>query len=60
MSGDYLGDDPYCGGVWEMRTFDALDSQLINLLQHEFPLAKEPYRELATRLYMILKSKFST
>ena len=33
-----------------MRTFDALDSQLINLLQHEFPLAKEPYRELATRL----------
>jgi DNA-binding Lrp family transcriptional regulator len=33
-----------------MRTFDALDSQLINLLQYEFPLAKEPYRELATRL----------
>ncbi len=33
-----------------MRTFDALDSQLINLLQHEFPLTKEPYRELATRL----------
>ena len=33
-----------------MRAFDALDSQLINLLQHEFPLAKEPYRELATRL----------
>jgi DNA-binding Lrp family transcriptional regulator len=33
-----------------MRTFDAIDSQLINLLQHEFPLVKEPYRELATRL----------
>jgi len=33
-----------------MRSFDALDSQLINLLQYEFPLAKEPYRELATRL----------
>jgi DNA-binding Lrp family transcriptional regulator len=33
-----------------MRTFDALDSQLINLLQYEFPLAKEPYRELAMRL----------
>jgi DNA-binding Lrp family transcriptional regulator len=34
----------------DVRTFDALDSQLINLLQYEFPLAKEPYRELATRL----------
>jgi len=33
-----------------MRAFDAIDSQLINLLQHEFPLTKEPYRELATRL----------
>ena len=33
-----------------MRTFDAIDSQLINLLQHDFPLAKEPYKELATRL----------
>ena len=33
-----------------MRTFDAIDSQLINLLQHEFPLTKDPYRELATRL----------
>ncbi len=31
-------------------TFDAIDSQLINLLQYEFPLVKEPYRELATRL----------
>jgi DNA-binding Lrp family transcriptional regulator len=34
----------------DVRTFDALDSQLINLLQYKFPLAKEPYRELATRL----------
>jgi DNA-binding Lrp family transcriptional regulator len=33
-----------------VRTFDAIDSQLINLLQHDFPLAKEPYKELATRL----------
>jgi DNA-binding Lrp family transcriptional regulator len=33
-----------------MRTFDAIDSRLINLLQYEFPLAKEPFKELATRL----------
>lgn len=33
-----------------MRTFDAIDSRLINLLQYEFPLAKEPFNELAARL----------
>jgi len=33
-----------------MKTFDAIDSRLINLLQYEFPLAKEPFKELATRL----------
>ena len=33
-----------------MRAFDAIDSQLINLLQHEFPLVKEPYKELAKML----------
>ena len=34
----------------DVRTFDAINSRLINLLQYEFPLAKEPYRELATKL----------
>lgn len=34
----------------KLKTFDAMDSQLINLLQHEFPLVKEPYRELAKKL----------
>jgi len=33
-----------------MKTFDAIDSRLINLLQYEFPLTKEPFKELATRL----------
>jgi len=33
-----------------MKTFDAIDSRLINLLQYEFPLEKEPFKELATRL----------
>jgi len=33
-----------------LRAFDAIDSQLINLLQHEFPLVKEPYKELAKML----------
>ena len=33
-----------------MRTFDAIDSRLINLLQDQFPLAKEPFNELAARL----------
>ncbi len=33
-----------------MRTFDAIDSRLINLLQYQFPLAKEPFNELAARL----------
>jgi DNA-binding Lrp family transcriptional regulator len=36
--------------VVKLRTFDGLDSQLINLLQHEFPLVKEPYKELAKKL----------
>jgi len=34
----------------ELRGFDAIDSRLINLLQYEFPLAKEPFKELAARL----------
>ena len=33
-----------------MRTFDAIDSRLINMLQYEFPLEKEPFKEIATRL----------
>ena len=33
-----------------MRTFDAIDSQLINILQYEFPLEKEPLKKIATRL----------
>ena len=33
-----------------MRTFDAIDSQLINILQYEFPLEKEPFKKIATRL----------
>ena len=36
--------------VVKLRAFDAIDSQLINLLQHEFPLVKEPYKELAKML----------
>ena len=36
--------------VVKLRAFDAIDAQLINLLQHEFPLVKEPYKELAKRL----------
>jgi DNA-binding Lrp family transcriptional regulator len=36
--------------VVKLKTFDGIDSQLINLLQHEFPLVKEPYKELAKKL----------
>ena len=35
---------------WRMTILDALDKQIIAIMQEDFPLAAEPYREIADKL----------